>query len=86
MKIPLIVVIKNSVVDEITVSTKEKCEETFIDKCSTLISNWDDYTGEDVTTVLDNGYETFGSGSICLTWVDVSVELKIDNVTVFNDV
>jgi hypothetical protein len=77
MKIPLIVIIEDNVVHEIKESTKEKCEEDFIGVCAQKISNWDDYTGQDVTTVLDNGYERFGNGSICLTWIDIPVELKL---------
>ena len=69
MNIPLIVIIKDGVVDEIKVSTKEKCEGDFLDAVASRVSNWDEYTDEDKEYITDNGYEITGNGSVCLTWV-----------------
>jgi hypothetical protein len=70
MNIPCIVIIHDNVVDTIKPSTKENCERDFLDACSVNLSNWDEYTQEDIDKIVEQGYEKFGNGSICLTWVN----------------
>lgn len=71
MEIPFIVIIRDNVVDTVKQSTKETCERDFLDACQVNLSNWAEYTQEDVDAIIEQGYETMGNGSICLTWVDV---------------
>jgi hypothetical protein len=33
-----------------------------------MLSNFDEYTKEDIDTILDNGYERFGNGFIAINW------------------
>ena len=47
------------------------------------VSNWDEYTPEDREVVLDQGYETFGTGSVCVCWAmtlnEINGESDADN-------
>jgi hypothetical protein len=72
-----VVLIKEGVVDECVLilgtSREEvaaKAEETFFNRCSTRLSNWDDYDSEDREAIIEQGYEEWGTGSICITWPD----------------
>lgn len=64
-----VIVIKNDVVEEnhLRFSPKE-AENLFFEKCAQYISNWDEYTPEDRDGILDDGYEKFGHGSVCISW------------------
>ena len=73
MNIPFIVIIRDNVVDTIHQSTPEKCESDFLGYCSHNLTNWSEYDQEDIDAIVENGYETMGNGSICLTWVDVDM-------------
>lgn len=72
MKLPFIVIITDNVVDTIKPSTKDTCERDFLDACSVNISNFAEYSQEDVNAILDDGYAMKGNGSINLTWIDVN--------------
>jgi hypothetical protein len=62
-----VVIVDKDVVDELFIcENSEKAEKKFLDECSTRISNWDEYTSDDIDAILDNGYEAFGNGSICI--------------------
>ena len=70
--VPMIVVIKNGVVNSTTmVSDRENAEAEFLSACQTYVSDWNEYKAEDIATVLDNGYCETVTGSVCLTWVDL---------------
>lgn len=70
---PLIIVVKNGVVDEVIVTTKETCEQDFLNAVASRISNYDSYTSDDKDVIIENGYETYGTGnSVCLTWVELN--------------
>lgn len=73
MNIPFIVIIRDYVINTINQSTKETCERDFLDACVVNISNWDEYSQEDKDDCVENGNALFGNGSICLTWVDVTI-------------
>lgn len=66
---PLIITIKDNVVESVHPTTKETCEKDFLAHIQGRISNWDEYTQDDIDAILEQGYETFGNGSVCLTWV-----------------
>jgi len=68
MNTPLIVVIKDNLVDFVILSTKEECEKEFLAQLQTRVP-WQEYTQEDIDAVLEQGYEITSNGSVCLTWV-----------------
>jgi hypothetical protein len=69
-----VIVIKNGVVeegykfsgkrDEIATSA----EKRFLELCHDKISNFDEYTPDDITAILDDGLAEYGGGSICIHW------------------
>jgi hypothetical protein len=64
-----VVVIKDNLVhDNIMCNDNVHAEKVFFDKLAENLSNWDEYTEEDREAVLEDGYENFGNGSVCLTW------------------
>ena len=66
---PNVVIIKNNLVDDIRRFEKsDEAEKYFLERCAWLISNWDEYTQEDKENILEDGYEEFEDGSICLAW------------------
>ena len=67
--VPCVIVVRDNVVDEHVLCRDSKhAEKVFRDKLAECLSNWDEYTQEDIDCVLDNGYEKFGNGSVCLSW------------------
>lgn len=46
----------------------DKAEDCFKTIARHKFSNWDEYSAEDISSVLDNGYETTSNGSLCLSW------------------
>ena len=63
-----VTIVKNNVVDALWIyPNSESAEERFLLECSKRINNWAGYTPDDVDTILDNGYEEFENGSICIT-------------------
>ena len=61
----------NLICGEIRSEVERRAEKVFQDKCSQNISNWDDYTTEDIEEVLEEGYIIFGHGSIYMFWPEV---------------
>lgn len=62
----LILTIRSNVVDEtVLLNDRDIAEKHFLDTCSTSISNWDEYTADDIEAVLDNGYVEKIDGSVC---------------------
>ena len=67
--IPCVIVVREGVVSEnILCRDAEHAERVFLDKLAECLSNWDEYDQDDRDAVLDNGYEQFGNGSVCLSW------------------
>jgi len=62
------VIMDNVIIENILCDDSKQAEKVFKDKLAERLSNWDEYTAEDVEAILDNGYETFGNGSVCLSW------------------
>lgn len=81
--VPCVVVIRDGVVyDHVLCDDSEHAERVFLDKLAERLSNWDEYDADQRQAVLDNGYEEFGSGSVCLSWAmspdaDDAAEQKI---------
>ena len=67
--IPCIIVVREGVVSEnILCRDAEHAERVFLDKLAECLSNWDEYDQDDRDVILENGYEQFGNGSVCLSW------------------
>lgn len=67
-----VTVIRDNVIDSITLfpetdEGRAKAESAFLLTCNDVLSNFDEYTQDDIEAILDNGYETFGNGSVCLS-------------------
>lgn len=66
--IPLIICIKDGLVDAVIPSTKEDCEREFIAQIQgrgfELISFEDN-----LDEILADGYFAWANGSVCLTWI-----------------
>ena len=56
------------IVDNIPFTTGEEAEKEFLDLCREYLSNFDEYTKEDIDTILENGYESFGTGFVAIYW------------------
>lgn len=72
MKTVNVVVIKKNAVNELfsfpdTPEGNVKAEKKFVERMSECLSNYSDYTSEDVDSCLENGFAKFGDGSICIT-------------------
>jgi hypothetical protein len=48
-----------------------KAQTTFLDICRENIWNFDEYTQDDITVILDNGYETWGDNCVAIVWPEV---------------
>lgn len=67
-----VIKVKNNSVAEMvsfedTPEGNAKAEEFFRDMIKNTISNWEDHTAEDIDAYVDDGFCSFGNGSICLT-------------------
>ena len=64
-----VIIIKNGVIFENSpFFTGEEAESIFLELCRSYLSNFDEYTKEDINIILDNGYERFGRGFIAIQW------------------
>jgi hypothetical protein len=74
--IPCVIVIRDDVVEEnIQCLNAEHAEKVFVDKCASNLSNWDEYTSEDQSVCVEDGYALFGTGSVCLSWAMTEDEI-----------
>jgi len=62
----MVVLIRNNCICEITYfgPDQEVAEANLIATCAASLSNWDEYTAEDVALILSTGYEKFGNGRV----------------------
>lgn len=72
MKTVNVVVIKKNAVSELftypdTVDGNSTAELKFLELMGACLTNFDEYTSEDVMNCLDDGIAKFGTGSICIT-------------------
>ena len=67
--VPCIIVVRDNVVSEnILCRDGEHAKTVFLAKLAECLSNWDEYDQKDIDAILDDGYEQFGTGSVCLSW------------------
>jgi hypothetical protein len=65
---PYILLIDNNLLKEAIKCNKHTIEARFLDLCATKLSNWEDYTPDDIEDVLESGYVRYGDGSITMAW------------------
>lgn len=69
-----LIVIMNEIVEGVQRFTRDQvvlAERAFVDAMEAHLSNFEDYTHEDIQACLEDGYEAFGQGnSIQLHWSD----------------
>lgn len=66
--IPFVIIIRDNVVDEIIrCNNGEEAETVFIEQVK-LHTGTNDQTQEYIDMILDDGYESFEDGSVCLSW------------------
>ncbi len=58
----------NQVIENRPFTIGEEAEEHFLSFCRTYISNFDEYTKEDIDIILENGFEKTGHNSISIMW------------------
>ena len=67
----VIVVVNNTVDKIISFPDDEKgnkdAEMAFLNECANRLTNWNEYTQNDLDTIIENGIENFGNGSINIT-------------------
>jgi len=64
-----VIVVNDDRIQEVSAfSEASQAEEYFLDYCKTYLSNFDEYTQEDIEAILENGYESFGNGFIAIHW------------------
>lgn len=63
-----VIEIKDSVLHEMHwCATSEEAEAKFLELCRENITNFEEYTADDIEAILENGYEQYGStNSICI--------------------
>ena len=72
-----VIAIKDGVVEESYLFTGDRMEiailshNKLIELCREKFSNFDEYTDEDIESILDDGFAEYGKGSICITWPHV---------------
>lgn len=72
MKTVNVIVVKKGAVSELfsypdSSDGNKKAEAKFIERMSECLSNYDEYTSEDVDNCVNDGIAKFGTGSICIT-------------------
>ena len=64
-------VIENDLPTHMSVHTyEEEAELAFFDMCEQKLSNFDEYTYHDKMALLEQGYERYGCGKICIYKVE----------------
>ncbi len=72
-----VIAIKDGVVEESYLFTGDRMEiamlshNKLIELCREKFSNFDEYTDDDIESILDDGFAEYGKGSICITWPHV---------------
>lgn len=64
----VIIIRDNQAVEIFPFVTRDEAGLHFLCECKNKISNFDEYTSEDIAYILENGFERFGDGSISIVW------------------
>ena len=67
---PVVFVIENICIELSTVCKNgEHAEKVLLERLSECLSNFDEYTSEDIDKVLEDGGENFGNGRVEILWL-----------------
>ena len=67
----VVCIIENDLPTNVSVHISEKeAELAFFDMCAQKLSNFDEYTYYDKMALLEQGYEKYGYGKICIYKVE----------------
>jgi len=68
-----VIVVKNVAIRDnvVVVDDIDKAEAIFLNFCRKYLSNFDEYTEDDIDTILDEGYLGFRDGFIAISWAKV---------------
>ena len=64
----VIVIKDDNIIGNYPFVTGEEAELHFLCECKKMLSNFDEYTKEDIDIILENGYEGYGNGFIAINW------------------
>ena len=64
-----IIVIENDrLIENVPFVDGYEAERIFEDLCKSYISNFDEYTLEDIEAILEQGYEEYNNGKVRISW------------------
>lgn len=67
---PYVFVIKdNLVIETFKCKNGQEVEKKFLEACKEMISNFDAYNQDDISVILEQGYERFGKKTISIVWL-----------------
>ena len=70
-----VIVVKNVAIEEnVAVRNPNDAERIFLEFCAKYLSNFDEYTQEDIDVMLEEGYEGFRDGFIAISWAEVTLK------------
>ena len=64
----ILVIKENDIWENIPFHNSEESEKIFLHECQGYISNFDEYTRDDIDKILKNKREIFGRGFIAIHW------------------
>ena len=68
--IPYVIMIQNDLVtDTYKCKNGEQAEKKFLEICKERLSNFDTYNKDDISAILEQGYERFGKKTISIVWL-----------------
>jgi hypothetical protein len=68
---PYIIVVEDSIVKTVQPTTPQTCNEDFLSLVRPQALDWENYTEQQITDIINDGYFLTGNGSVCLTWIAV---------------
>ena len=68
--IPYVIMIQNDLVtDTYKCKNGEQAEKKFLEICKERLSNFNEYNQDDISVILEDGFERYGDGSISIIWL-----------------
>ena len=67
---PYVILIKdNLIIETFKCKNGQEVEKKFLEACREMISNFDTYNQDDISVILEQGYERFGKKTISIVWM-----------------
>ncbi|MEK6882946.1 MAG: hypothetical protein AABY22_25200 [Nanoarchaeota archaeon] len=67
---PYVILIKdNLIIETFKCKNGQEVEKKFLKACKEMISNFDTYNQDDISVILEDGFERYGDGSISIVWL-----------------